>query len=145
MRALIVAALLAGGVPAVAQAQTAPAASAAFAQSDPVVERFLRTLQSGKIREGLLALASNSPLLSKNLGDASTLSSQIQTALTAYGPITGWERVDSKAIGTMLRRDTYIVQHRDMVTRWRFLFVRTGAGWATASFIFEDNAPTWFD
>lgn len=142
MRGLILAALLVAVVPAVAQAQTAPVLTT---QPDPAAERFLQTLKSGKVHEALTALASGSPLLANKMGDAATLTAQIQVALSSYGPVTGWERIESKTIGTMLRRDTYIVQHRDMVTRWRFLFIRAGTGWIPASFAFEDSVPTWFD
>ena len=62
-----------------------------------------------------------------------------------YGPVVGWERVGSDTLGTMVRRDTYIVQHRDMVTRWRFTFVRIAKGWVSGSFAFEDQVPNWFD
>jgi hypothetical protein len=141
MRGLILAALLAGGVPMAAQAQAAPAAT----QPDAAIEHFMQTVQSGKVREALLGLASNSPLLVKNLGDAATLTAQVQQAITMYGPVIGWERIETKPLGTMIRRETYIVQHRDMVTRWRFMFVRTNTGWIAASFNFDDSLPTWFE
>ncbi len=142
MRGLIVAALLAAGIPAVAQAQTAPVLAT---QPEPAAERFLQTLKTGTVHDALTALANGSSLLASKMGDGNALAAQIQVALSSYGPIIGWERVESKTIGTMLRRDTYVVQHREMVTRWRFAFVRTGKGWIPASFAFEDNVPTWFD
>jgi hypothetical protein len=142
MRGLILAALLAAGIPAVAQAQTAPVLAT---QPEPAAERFLQMLKTGTVHDALTAIASGSSLLAGKMGDGNALAAQIQVALSSYGPVTGWERIESKTVGTMLRRDTYIVQHREMVTRWRFVFVRAGNGWIPASFAFEDSVPTWFE
>src|ERR1044072_9559531 len=103
MRLLVAAAVIAAGVPAGAYAQAAP---------DSYAEHLLGALKQGKIAEGLAGIEATSVLMKGKLGPSSDMAKQLQTMLDTYGPITGWERVSSEAMGTMLRRDTYIVQHR---------------------------------
>lgn len=132
--------LLAAGIPAGAQAQTATTA-----QTDRIAEHFFQSLRYGKVREALAELARTSPLMAKKQGDMQTLAGQIELAITNYGPVQRWERIGSEALGTMMRRDTYLVQHRDAVLRWRFVYARAGSGWTVSQFDFEDEAKSWFD
>lgn len=138
MRNSILPMLVAIALPVAAQAQT-------VTQPDTLAERFLQTLKTGTVDDALKGFASASKLFAKKLEGDVTIAAQINLALAAYGPVSSWERVDSKLIGSMIRRDTYLVQHRDMVTRWRFVYVRAGSGWIGGSFVFDDQAPSWFD
>lgn len=137
MRLLPLAALIAVASPVAAQAQ-------APAQPDGYAERFLQSLKNGKVEEGLKAYAGGSQLFTRKLESDPSIAAQIKFGLTSYGPILSWERIDSETLGTTARRDTYLVQHRDMVTRWRFIYMRIGTGWIATSFVYEDQAPTWF-
>ncbi len=142
MKLLIAAALLAAGPMAThAQAQTTASAPA----PDVYAERLLDALKHGKVNDGLAGIVATSPLLKDKIGPSSSMATQLQSMLDIYGPITGWERVSSQNLGTMLRRDTYLVQHRDAVIRWRFVYTRVGTGWTVGQFAFEDNAAAWFD
>ena len=142
MRVLIVAALLAAGLPGTqACAQAAPDAAS---QPGPFAERFFQTLKTGKVREALATLGTTSPMMAKKIADDPSLSPQIEIALAAYGPVADWEKVNSEMLGTMVRRDTYILRHQNAVTRWRFIYEHVGTGWVVAHFAFEDQAQTWF-
>ncbi|MES2442635.1 MAG: hypothetical protein V4574_07370 [Pseudomonadota bacterium] len=131
--------LLAAGMPVRAQAQTVSATL-----PDRIGERFLQSLRYGKALDALTELARTSPLMAKKQGDLQALAAQIDGAITNYGPIKAWERIGSEALGTMVRRDTYLVQHRDAVLRWRFIYARAGSGWTISQFDFEDEAQGWF-
>lgn len=140
---IIVAAMAASGAPMAAQAQAVPPAAASVA--DPLVDPFFEALKRGQVAQALAGLTKASPLLGKRIADAEALPKQIQGAIDAYGPVLAWERIDTTPLGTLLRRDTWLVQHRDYVTRWRFVYARTAAGWTLTSFVFDDQVPGWFD
>jgi hypothetical protein len=134
----------ASGAPMAAQAQAVPAAAAASA-ADPLVDPFFDALKHGQVAQALAGLTKAAPLLGKRIADAGELPKQIQAALDGYGPVLAWERIETTPLGSLLRRDTWLVQHRDYVTRWRFVYARTASGWTLTSFVFDDQVPSWFD
>jgi hypothetical protein len=87
---------------------------------------------------------SSSPLWSKHPGFSEQMVGQIDAAVQAYGPVVAYEKVSSTSLGTMAVREYYLVQHRDMVTRWEFDLVRTSTGWNIGYFGFTDQPNTWF-
>lgn len=139
---IIVAAMAACSAPVASSAQAAPAAAPA---ADPIVDPFFDLLRRGQVPQALTTLTKGSPLLGKRIADAGELPKQIQGAIDVYGTVLTWERIDTKPLGTLLRRDTWLIQHRDYVTRWRFVYARTAAGWTLTSFVFDDQIPGWFD
>lgn len=141
---IIVAAMAASGAPMTAQAQAVPAAAPVSA-ADPLVDPFFDALKRGQVAQALAGLTKAAPILGKRIADAGELPKQIRAALDGYGPVLAWERIDTAPLGTLLRRDTWLVQHRDYVTRWRFVYARTAAGWTLTSFVFDDQVPGWFD
>jgi hypothetical protein len=140
MRALTVAALFAAALPAVhAQAQTAPG------DPDILSNRIFEALKRGTTADVLNAIAEASPLLFKNKEGAKVqIAAQIDTTIASYGPVVRWERIGTEMLGTLVRRDTYVVQHRDMVVRWHFVYMKLDRGWTIANFNFDDQAVNWF-
>jgi len=138
MRTLVMAVLLIAA-PVAAHAQVPDAATG------ETTERFLRTLKDGKVDEALKGIADGSSLLAARLATDPTLASQINVAIKAYGPVLDWERIGTDTVGTAVRRDTYLVRHNNMVTRWRFVFVRAQKDWAIAWFGFDDQVQNWLN
>jgi hypothetical protein len=126
-----------------AQAQTVPAAPA-VSDPDALANDFFDSLKLGKTDVALKILATGSAMLGKKIEENPQLETQIDRATEVYGPVVRWERVHSETLGTMVRRDTYLVQHREIVTRWRFVYVRKPTGWIVGWFVFEDQMQNWF-
>ncbi|MCW3847126.1 hypothetical protein OF829_07730 [Sphingomonas sp. LB-2] len=144
MRALIVAALLAAGLPAItAHAQTAPAA---LADPEPIANHIFEPLKQGNVEDAVKAIVDASPSTSPDLAARlDGIRRQIQAMITESGPVVRWERVKTESLGTMVRRDTYIVLHKNTVMRWRFIYMKLDRGWMIGGFAFESEAGTWFD
>jgi phospholipid N-methyltransferase len=141
---LAAAAVLAVVSPASASAMQAQALPAERA-TDERAQRFLTLLQAGKASQAIDEVMSSSPLYAHKAGTKEAILGQIDAALGAYGPVTSFEKISADTLGTMVVRQYYLVQHRDMVVRWEFQLIRTGSGWRVGYFGFEDKVPTWFE
>lgn len=119
-------------------------ASSDVRQADVQVEQFLTTLRSGNGVAAVQALMSSSPLWGQRAGSSEQMAGQIDAAVKAYGPIIAHEKISATPLGTMALREYYLVQHRDMVTRWEFDLIRTSKGWSVGYFGFSDQPNTWF-
>ena len=106
-------------------------------------ERFLQLLRAGKPEEALDSILESSPLYARKIGARETVLGQMKVAIEGYGPVTGYEHLGTQALGTMVRRERYLVQHRDWVVRWEFHLVFTAAGWRVGHFSFNDEVKTW--
>lgn len=73
------------------------------------------------------------------------LKPNLEQATAVYGDVLNWERISSEPLGSMLRRDRYLVRMDKLVLRWTFIFGETGAGWTILSWGFEDEPRGWFD
>lgn len=112
--------------------------------TDGEVQTFLKALVAGDGDAGIQTLMSASSLWSKHPGFSEQMSGQIDAAVKAYGPVVSYEPLSSTDLGTTAKREYYLVQHRDMVTRWEFDLVRTPHGWNVAYLGFSDQPNTWF-
>ncbi|QIG78392.1 hypothetical protein [Stakelama tenebrarum] len=63
----------------------------------------------------------------------------MEAAVRAYGKVQKWEKIKSEPLGTLLRRDTYLVQHAHFVTIWKFVFGNTDEGWVIQYWEFSDQ------
>lgn len=144
MRKLIVAAMIAAAIPlAPAAAQTVPAT---VADPSPIADRFFEVLKrGGGAAEALDSLTPSASWLKRGEDKFELVRAQMEKTLAGYGPVMRWERVASEPLGTLARRDTYLVQHRDMVVRWRIVYVKLDKIWIVGHLGFEDQAQTWFN
>jgi hypothetical protein len=129
--------------PTAAPTPSAPA-SQTVAAAEAQVRTFLFNLQAGKTAEAVDGFLGSTTTPGQKPGDRENLLAQINAALQAYGPVISYEKARADAIGTMVIRQYYLVQHRDMVVRWEFDFVRTGMGWRIDYFAFDDQPRSWF-
>jgi hypothetical protein len=136
-------ALLSAGLPATAPAQAADRPIVREALAELPVVKFLESLKSSKLDGAVEQLLSNSLWSGKTL-EIQALKSQANTIIQAYGPVQGYDLVQSEKLGTSAMRQYYLVRHEKMVTRWEFDLVRTGNGWSCAYFGFDDQVKTWF-
>ena len=126
--------------PAAAPGSAAPTSISAEAQ----VRGFLLNLQAGKATEAVDGLLGASTTPGQKPGERENLLTQINAAIQTYGPVISYEKARTDTLGTMVMRQFYLVQHRDMVVRWEFDYVRTQAGWQIDYFGFDDQPRTWF-
>ncbi|QUT06042.1 hypothetical protein KFK14_00610 [Sphingobium phenoxybenzoativorans] len=120
-------------------AQTLERVPEAEAKSDQV----LNLLKAGKGAEAVTTLMTSSPLMAGRTTEQTQITTQVQGALDLYGPVSGFELVESQRLGSFFVKEYYVVQHRNMVTRWEFEMIKTGAGWTYGYFGFEDQVRTW--
>lgn len=133
-----------GQTPTPTSTSAQPAMAPAAASADALIRTFLSSLQAGKVEEAVDGLITASTVPSSKPGERDTMLSQFNAAVQAYGPIVTFEKARADMLGTMATRQYYLVQHRDMVVRWEFTLVRTGAGWRIDYFGFDDQPRTWF-
>jgi hypothetical protein len=143
--ALAVAGLMTVIAPAQGQTPPATASSAASAlAADTVLRTFMFNLQAGKAEEAVDGLLRSSTTPAQKPDERANLLAQIQAAVTTYGPILSYEKGRFDNLGTMVTRQYYFVQHREMVVRWEFTLVRAGSGWKIDYFGFDDQPRSWF-
>lgn len=123
--------------------RTEDSKAAVSASVDGDVLRFLDQLKAGKQNEAVSTLLS-SPLWAQKAGTREAMTGQIDAAVRAYGPVIAWEKLSTDRLGSLVVREYYLVQHRDMVVRWEFELARSASGWRVANFGFTDQANTWF-
>ncbi len=126
-------------VSARASDDTAPVSAAV----DQDVASFLNLLRNGKGAEAVTGLLS-SPLWASKAGARESMIGQIDAATRAYGPVQSYEKLSTNRLGTLVVREYYLVQHRDMVVRWEFDLVKSSSGWHVGYFGFTDQPNTWF-
>jgi hypothetical protein len=146
-RTAIVAVMLMGATCAGAQQAvpvSAPAPTQPATASDAALRSFLSELQAGRTTQAVDGLLGASTTPAQKPGERENLLAQLGAALQAYGPVIGYEKGGTQTVGSMTVRQYYLVQHRDMVVRWEFVLVRTGAGWRVDYFGFDDQPRTWF-
>lgn len=145
VRSLVLLALITASVPSIALADDTPKLSApANPQTDAIGTKFFTTLKTGGGAAATAYVASLSPLFASRQSELQVMATQIDGAAKVYGPIESWERVESEALGSNVRREYFIVQSANNVVRWRLYYTRTPKGWAIGSFTFDDQIQTWF-
>jgi hypothetical protein len=138
-------ALAAAGVgslmPACAAAQIVPAPI-----GDPkvsaLIESFFTQLKAGQMAKAADAIYVNwklPPVQSQR----TELLVQVSPAISRFGAVQSWERLGSSVAGTLFERRTYLVQHDFMVTRWEFIFVRSGRGWIPGDIAVATAVKGW--
>ena len=147
MRVMILVVGLMLAMPSVAAppANSTPTAIAANADLDRPVAAFIDKLAAGRTREAVDGLMASSPLFAGKEAMRDTVLAQLDEALRTYGPVARYEVIEHKPVGSMFVRRRYFVQHKEMVTRWEFDFVRTERGWVIGYFGFDDSMKNWVD
>jgi hypothetical protein len=128
-------------------AQAAEPATSSFSDSgvvDGKAKAFFDALKTGKSADAIGKLM-ESPLWAQRTGVREAIAGQVDAAMRAYGPVLSYEKASTERLGTMVVRHFYLVQHRDMVTRWELDLVRTGTGWTFGYFAFTDQVNNWFN
>jgi len=109
-----------------------------------VINSFFLALKSGQVDAAYEGLVKNT-IISERKDNVKELMESTKKALDSYGPISGYEVVDSLAVGTSLVRQTCISWNQDLPLRWRFYFYRSEGGWKLVDMRVDDGLVELFE
>jgi hypothetical protein len=116
------------------------------APADPseVVDAFFLALKAGQIDAAYDGLVKGS-IIADRPEDVAALKKRTQEALDNYGPVSGYEMVDEKVVGTTLMRRTCISLNADLPLRWRFYFYKFEDAWKLVDLRVDDGLVELFE
>lgn len=124
--------------------QRAPGASPLQDGPSTIVANFFAALREGKVDEGYAALTKDSKIAEKP-EELRQLKAKTREAIEVFGAISGYDFVESKAIGQRLVRATYVSQGKVFPLRWRFYFYKPETQWRLIDMRVDDKLTGLFD
>ena len=127
-----------------------PSSSKASASGDesqtPVatIDKFFEFLGSGKLDEAYAGLSKIINIPGRP-DSAKEFKDRTQIAIDSFGPVNGYEVVDSMLIGKVLFRQTCVSLNEDSPLRWRFYFYRSGSDWKLIDLRVDDGIVDLFE
>ena len=109
-----------------------------------MVATFFASLKEAKIDEAYAVLTKGSKIAEKP-EELKQLKLKTHEAIDVFGAISGFDFVESKAIGQRLVRATYISQGRVFPLRWRFYFYKPEDVWRLIDMRVDDKLTGIFD
>ncbi len=129
-------------------AKTAPPAQApappASGSPEALLQRFFADLKADKLDAAYGTLAKNT-IISERPENLGQLKEKTREAIDNFGPVQGYEVVQTDEIGSVLFRQTCISLNTDLPLRWRFYFYRTGGQWKLVDLRVDDGIADLFD
>jgi hypothetical protein len=109
-----------------------------------MVADFFAAMQGGKIDEGYGMLTRDSKIAEKP-EELKQLKAKTREAVEVFGAISGFDLVESRAVGQRLVRATYISQGKVFPLRWRFYFYKPEGSWRLIDMRVDDKLTGIFD
>ena len=109
-----------------------------------LLQRFFEDLKADKLDAAYEGLAKNTLVASK-AENLEQLKKRTRDALDNFGPVKGYEIVDTLEIGNALFRQTCISLNEDLPLRWRFYFYRSENKWKLVDLRVDDGIVELFD
>lgn len=109
-----------------------------------VISTFFLGLKAGQVDAAYDALIRNT-IISERKENVSALKESTNKALDSYGPVTGYEVIDSLQVGSALVRQTCISLNQDLPLRWRFYFYRSEGSWKLVDMRVDDGLVELFE
>ena len=133
---------------AVSPAPAAPAAPAepAAKHQDPAaaIGAFFLALKAGQVDAAYEGLVKGT-IIAERKQNVDDLKESTKKALDHYGPVSGFEVVDTLQVGTSLMRQTCVSLNQDLPLRWRFYFYRSESGWKIVDMRVDDGLVELFE
>lgn len=136
-----------GAVPEASPAALQPPEPAARQRAEEpgaLIASFFLALKSGQVEAAYDSLIKNT-IISERKENARELMASTKKALDSYGPVAGYEVVDTLQVGASLVRQTCVSLNKDLPLRWRFYFYRTGGVWKIVDIRVDDGLVELFD
>jgi hypothetical protein len=105
---------------------------------------FFLALKAGQIDAAYDALVKGS-VIAERPQDVSGLKERTKQALDNYGPVSGYEVIDEKTVGSSLLRRTCISLNTDLPLRWRFYFYKSEGTWKLVDLRVDDGLVELFE
>lgn len=121
----------------------APPARQAASPSE-AMDNFFLELKAGRVDAAYDALMKDS-IIAERGENVSELKKRTQVALDSYGPMSGYETVDEKMVGTTLLRRTCVSLNSDLPLRWRFYFYKSEGAWKLVDLRVDDGLVELFE
>lgn len=134
LRAILFAIGLASAAPSLAQAT--PESIANLAMED---------LKKDDAKIAIENLIAKSPLVSVSAAEKTNLINTLNTLLTSYGAVDGWELIKARKASDRYVQHTYMVFQEKYALHWEMTFYRGADGWVLTSFKFNDTLATLLD
>lgn len=109
-----------------------------------MVVNFFSSLREGKVDEGYAVLTKDSKIAEKP-DELKQLKAKTREAIEVFGAITGFDFVESRAIGQRLVRATYVSHGKVFPLRWRFYFYKPENSWRLIDMRVDDKLTGLFD
>ena len=115
-------------------------ASPIHAQSTPetLANEVLSAYEKGDI-DRFSQIVTASPLLDNTATLAAQIKTNMQTLLDIYGPVEGWELVQTKSASDRYIENSYVIFQDEYATRLELSFYKRSSGWIITSFKIDDN------
>ncbi len=118
-------------------------ASPSLAQATPetLARDVLVAYKQGDV-EKFTELVTASPLLDKTATLTAQIKTNLETLLDIYGPVEGWELVQTKSASQRYVEKSYLIFQDEYATRLQLTFYKRAAGWIISSFKIDDSIDT---
>lgn len=118
-------------------------ASPSLAQATPetLARDVLAAYKQGDV-ETFTELVTASPLLDKTTTLTAQIKTNLETLLDIYGPVEGWELVQTKSASQRYVEKNYLIFQDEYATRLQLTFYKRASGWIITSFKIDDSIDT---
>lgn len=124
--------------------QRTPSANPMRDGPSQMVMNFFTSLREGKVDEGYAVLTKDSKIAEKP-DELKQLKAKTREAIEVFGAISGFDFVESRAIGQRLVRATYVSHGKVFPLRWRFYFYKPENSWRLIDMRVDDKLTGLFD
>lgn len=109
-----------------------------------ILGQFFEDLKADKLDSAYQGLVKNT-IISERTENIDQLKTKTRQALDNYGPVKGYEVVETLQVGDSLFRHTCLSLNEDVPLRWRFYFYRSGSQWKIIDLRVDDGIADLFE
>lgn len=108
------------------------------------IDMFFLGLKAGQIDAAYDGLVKGSVIADRR-EDVANLKDRTRHALDEFGPISGYEVLEERTVGSTLLRRTCISFNSDLPLRWRFYFYKAQGTWKLVDLRIDDGLVELFE
>jgi hypothetical protein len=109
-----------------------------------VIDMFFLGLKAGQVDAAYDGLVKGS-IIADRSEDVAGLKDRTRRALDNFGPISGYEVLEERTVGSTLLRRTCISFNSDLPLRWRFYFYKAQGTWKLVDLRVDDGLVELFE
>ena len=125
-------------------APSEPAVPAKHPDPAAAIGAFFLALKAGQVDAAYEGLVKNT-IIAERKENVNELKESTKKALDHYGPVSGYEVVNTLQAGSSLLRQTCISLNQDLPLRWRFYFYHSEGGWKIVDIRVDDGLVELFE